>query len=66
MLRIPLHGIYLFRVHLPPRIRDNNMKTMEIHEKAVWSVAIPMARKARPSIRKTVEYRLRGGCFVML
>lgn len=46
-------------IHLPPVTRDNKMKTMATHEKAVLSVARPMVRKARPSTRKTVEEFLR-------
>jgi hypothetical protein len=36
---------------------------MAIQENAVWSVAIPIARNARPKTRNNMEYLLRGCSF---
>jgi len=41
--------------HLPPATREMSTKAMAIHEKAVWSVAMPITRKTRPSMRKMEE-----------
>src|SRR5688572_10078110 len=47
---------FLGRIQRPPRTSEINIKTIEIHEKIVLSVAKPIVRKAKPSTKKTVEY----------
>ncbi len=56
----------LGRSHFPPVKSEMRTKAIAIQENAVWSVASPIIRNARPRIRNTIEYRLRGRCFFMI
>jgi hypothetical protein len=42
-------------IHLPPETNEIMMQTTAAQEKAVMCVPIPIARKAMPRIRKTVD-----------
>ncbi len=55
-----------FLNHFPPDISEITTKAIAIHENAVSSVAIPIARNARPRMRKILDERWPGLCFVML
>jgi len=52
--------------HLPPDINEINTKPIAIHVNAVWSVAMPIARKASPSMRNMLDERPRRFCFVIV
>jgi len=41
--------------HLPPDASDKITKAIAIQVNAVWSVEMPIARKASPRMRKTEE-----------
>jgi len=61
-----LENYFLGLIHLPPNTRDNTTKAIAIHEKAVWSVEIPMTRKANPRTRKTEDELLQFMCGIIL
>jgi hypothetical protein len=58
-----MSNYFLGLIHLPPNTNDNTTKAIAIHEKAVWSVEIPMARNPSPRMRKMEDefFRFMGG-----